>query len=125
MPTPGGIDVTHGSKGCLHPTRHLFQEDLEVGHFLLVDDNAASREEGVPVAVHQHALHRWLGEPRPLHARTSHAGQLQPSRAARAAPLAPVCSGEGSTPVPPEPTSGEEEEGVRRRGEGPQPPRGS
>uniref|UniRef100_A0A8B9LYE7 Uncharacterized protein n=1 Tax=Accipiter nisus TaxID=211598 RepID=A0A8B9LYE7_9AVES len=62
MPTPGGIDVTHSSKGCLHPARHLFQEHLKVGNFLLVDDNTAPREERVPVAIHQHALHHRLRE---------------------------------------------------------------
>uniref|UniRef100_A0A8C8BME3 Uncharacterized protein n=1 Tax=Otus sunia TaxID=257818 RepID=A0A8C8BME3_9STRI len=60
MPTPGGIDVTHSSKGCLHPACHLFQEHLEVGYFLLIDDNTAPREERVPVAIHHHALHRRL-----------------------------------------------------------------
>lgn len=73
MPSPGGIDVTHGSKGCLHPTCHFFQEDLKVGHFLLIDDNAAPREERIPIAIHQHTLHQRLGEERPLCARTSHA----------------------------------------------------
>uniref|UniRef100_A0A673U7B3 Kidney associated antigen 1 n=1 Tax=Suricata suricatta TaxID=37032 RepID=A0A673U7B3_SURSU len=27
-----------------------------------MEDDAAAREEGVPVAVHQHALHDWLGQ---------------------------------------------------------------
>uniref|UniRef100_A0A8C5NRW3 Uncharacterized protein n=1 Tax=Junco hyemalis TaxID=40217 RepID=A0A8C5NRW3_JUNHY len=79
MPTPGGIDVPHRSKGRLHPARHLFQEHIEVGHFFLVDDNAASREEGVPVAIHQHALHARLREPRRLCARAGHAaGSVRP-----------------------------------------------
>lgn len=73
MPSPGGIDVTHSSKGCLHPTCHFFQEDLEVGHFLLIDDNAAPREERIAVAIHQHTLHHRLREERPLCASTSHA----------------------------------------------------
>lgn len=73
MPSPGGIDVTRGSKGCLHPTCHFLQEDLKVGHFLLIDDNAAPREERIPVAIHQHTLHHRLREERPLCASTSHA----------------------------------------------------
>uniref|UniRef100_A0A663FCN2 Uncharacterized protein n=1 Tax=Aquila chrysaetos chrysaetos TaxID=223781 RepID=A0A663FCN2_AQUCH len=73
MPTPGGIDVPHSSKGCLHPARHLFQEHLKVGNFLLVDDNTTPREERVPVAIHQHALHHRLREPRPLGASAGHA----------------------------------------------------
>uniref|UniRef100_A0A8C4XLA9 Uncharacterized protein n=1 Tax=Falco tinnunculus TaxID=100819 RepID=A0A8C4XLA9_FALTI len=86
MPTPGGVDVPHSSKGGLHPTCHLFQEYFEVGHFLLVDDNTAPWEERVPVAVHQHALHDRLREPRPLHARVSHAGGLRGSWAALGLP---------------------------------------
>uniref|UniRef100_A0A8U8AX09 Uncharacterized protein n=1 Tax=Geospiza parvula TaxID=87175 RepID=A0A8U8AX09_GEOPR len=84
MPTPGGIDVSHCSKGRLHPARHLFQEHIKVGHFLLVDDNAAPREERVPVAIHQHALHARLREPRRLCARAGHAA----GRASCAAPAA-------------------------------------
>lgn len=91
-PTPGGIDVSHRSKGRLHSARHLFQEHIKVGHFLLVDDNAAPREERVPVAIHQHALHARLREPRRLGARTGHAaGSVRP---AQPQPPAPVCSGE-------------------------------
>uniref|UniRef100_A0A8C3XGF0 Uncharacterized protein n=1 Tax=Cyanoderma ruficeps TaxID=181631 RepID=A0A8C3XGF0_9PASS len=80
MPTPRGIDVSHSSKGRLHPARHLFQEHIKVGHFLLVDDYAAPREERVPVAIHQHALHGRLREPRRLCARTRHAaGSVRPA----------------------------------------------
>uniref|UniRef100_A0A8B9QJ81 Uncharacterized protein n=1 Tax=Apteryx owenii TaxID=8824 RepID=A0A8B9QJ81_APTOW len=49
-----------------------------------IDDNAAPREEGVPVAVHQHALHHRLREARPLSAQTTHARQPQTSCAAKA-----------------------------------------
>uniref|UniRef100_A0A8C5T912 Uncharacterized protein n=1 Tax=Malurus cyaneus samueli TaxID=2593467 RepID=A0A8C5T912_9PASS len=58
-----------------------------------MDDNAASREERVPVAIHQHALHGGLREPRPLRARTAHAGGFarpaQPEPALRAACTCP------------------------------------
>lgn len=57
MPRPRGVDVPDGPKGSLNAACHLLEEDVEAGHLLLVDDNAAPREEGVPVAVHQHALH--------------------------------------------------------------------
>lgn len=62
MPGPGSIDVPDGSKGRLNATRHLLQKDVEAGHLLLMDDDAASREEGVPVAVYEHALHDRLGQ---------------------------------------------------------------
>lgn len=150
MPTPGGIDVTHSSKGCLHPACHLFQEHFKVGHFLLIDDNTAPREERVPVAIHQHALHHRLREPRPLCASTSHARWLRTFCAAQATPtrclhlltqervpasatLSPPpwrlpARGEALThthaePWAPRPTSREAEEGAWRRGEGLQPPR--
>lgn len=56
VPGPRGVQVPDGPKGRLHAARHLLQEDVEAGDLLLVDDDAAAREEGVPVAVHQHAL---------------------------------------------------------------------
>lgn len=86
MPTPGGVDVSHGSEGRLHPARHLFQEHIKVGHFLLVDDDAAPREERVPVAIHQHALHGRLREPGRLGAGAAHAAAgSAPPASARAA----------------------------------------
>uniref|UniRef100_A0A8C3E6U6 Uncharacterized protein n=1 Tax=Corvus moneduloides TaxID=1196302 RepID=A0A8C3E6U6_CORMO len=67
-----------------------------------MDDNAAPREERVPVAIHQHALHGRLREPRPLCARTSHAGAFaSPVHPSRPAALpAPVCSGEAPAREP-------------------------
>uniref|UniRef100_A0A8C3TST3 Uncharacterized protein n=1 Tax=Catharus ustulatus TaxID=91951 RepID=A0A8C3TST3_CATUS len=92
MPTPGGVDVSHGSEGRLHPARHLFQEHIKVGHFLLVDDDAAPREERVPVAIHQHALHGRLREPGRLGAGTAHAGAGS-ARPAAARPYRPAFLG--------------------------------
>uniref|UniRef100_A0A8C0HP64 Uncharacterized protein n=1 Tax=Buteo japonicus TaxID=224669 RepID=A0A8C0HP64_9AVES len=111
MPTPGGIDVTHSSKGCLHPARHLFQEHLKVGNFLLVDDNTTPREERVPVAIHQHALHHRLREPRPL--------------GASAAPLSPPPSRRGADEGPTHPRRGLGSRAHLRGGRGGSPaPRG-
>lgn len=62
MPGARGVDVPDGSKGRLNAARHLLQKDVEAGHLLLMDDDAAAGEEGVPVAVHQHALHDRLGQ---------------------------------------------------------------
>uniref|UniRef100_A0A803V3P9 Kidney associated antigen 1 n=1 Tax=Ficedula albicollis TaxID=59894 RepID=A0A803V3P9_FICAL len=50
-----------------------------------VDDDAAPREERVPVAIHQHALHGRLREPGRLGAGTSHAaGSVRSAPAGRA-----------------------------------------
>lgn len=57
MPGPRGVDVPNRSEGRLDAARHLLEEDVKAGHLLLVEDDTAAREEGVPVAVHQHALH--------------------------------------------------------------------
>ncbi|TEA21883.1 hypothetical protein DBR06_SOUSAS20010070 [Sousa chinensis] len=57
VPGPRGVDVPDGPKGRLNAARHLPEEGVEAGHLLFVEDETAPREEGVPVAVHQHALH--------------------------------------------------------------------
>lgn len=57
---PRGVDVPNCPKGCLHTARHFLEEDVEAGHLLLMNDDTAPGEEGVPIAVHQHTLHHWL-----------------------------------------------------------------
>lgn len=87
---PRGVDVPNCPKGRLHTARHFLEEDVEARHLLLMNDDTAPGEEGVPIAVHQHTLHHWLRQVAGLGAGAVHLHRWMPDPLALHRPATPV-----------------------------------